>query len=322
MAYRWVPILGPVKETSPTSIAFTGDTVSYVDPLSGQTHEDGGLVGQALSDAEFNGGTIRALIRFKSIQSKMAAGLTLAANPTTGAHLTAMLGLGPFCSLRAWNPGDSQQLGGAQTARWIDYQGAGNQSNLQADHDYALEVELHGARIVVRVDGVPMLDADIRETLTKFRPGVWFLSQGDVEITNFEVVSKVPTAFVVMEFSETFNDLYTHVIKPVCEKSQISTIRADERHGPGQILADIERQIVESNIIVADVTPVNANVFYEVGYAHALRKPTILLAQRGTRLPFDISGFRTIFYDNTIEGKLKVEDSLEKHLKQILSRDK
>jgi len=120
-----------------------------------------------------------------------------------------------------------------------------------------------------------------------------------------------------MEFSETFNDLYTHVIKPVCKNAEVNTVRADERHGPGQILSDIEQQIAESSVIIADVTPVNANVFYEVGYAHALRKPTILLAQRGTRLPFDISGFRTIFYNNTIEGKSKVEDLLQKHLAEI-----
>ena len=75
-------------------------------------------------------------------------------------------------------------------------------------------------------------------------------------------------------------------------------------------------------MVIADITPVNANVFYEVGYSHALKKPTILLAQRGTKLPFDISGFRTIFYDNTIDGKGQVEDGLKKHLNEVFSRIK
>ena len=59
------------------------------------------------------------------------------------------------------------------------------------------------------------------------------------------------------------------------------------------------------------------NVFYELGYAHALGKPTILLAERGRELPFDIRGYRCIFYDNTIGGKAAVETNLKKHLENI-----
>jgi hypothetical protein len=250
----------------------------------------------------------------------MGAGFILAANPVTGAHLTVMLGMGPFCSVRAWNPGDQQNVQGGLTPRWIDYQMVGSQSNLQAERDYELEVRFHGSKIEASVDGVALINVDIRETLNRLRTGVWFLGQGDITVSNFEVISEVRNAFVVMEFSEVFNDLYAHVIKPVCKNADINAVRADERHGPGQILSDIEQQIAESSVIIADVTPVNANVFYEVGYAHALRKPTILLAQKGTRLPFDISGFRTIFYDNTIEGKSKVEDRLQKHLAEILAQ--
>ena len=69
---------------------------------------------------------------------------------------------------------------------------------------------------------------------------------------------------------------------------------------------------------MAEITPPNQNVFYELGYAHALAKPTILLAERGKQLPFDISGYRVLFYDNTIGGKNQVEDGLKKHLTAIL----
>jgi nucleoside 2-deoxyribosyltransferase len=78
------------------------------------------------------------------------------------------------------------------------------------------------------------------------------------------------------------------------------------------------RTAVESDVIVAEITPVNANVFYELGYAHALDKPTILLARRDTeKLPFDISGYRVIFYDDTIRGKRDIEATLEMHLDNI-----
>jgi len=62
-----------------------------------------------------------------------------------------------------------------------------------------------------------------------------------------------------------------------------------------------------------------SNVFYEIGYAHALKKPTILLCDKALRdrLPFDVSGFRTIFYDNSIGGKRRVEEKLEVYLQNI-----
>ena len=63
----------------------------------------------------------------------------------------------------------------------------------------------------------------------------------------------------------------------------------------------------------------NPNVFYELGYAHALQKPTILLADidKRDRLPFDISGYRTIFYSNTIAGKKEIESHLRKYMENI-----
>ena len=52
--------------------------------------------------------------------------------------------------------------------------------------------------------------------------------------------------------------------------------------------------------------------------AHALNKPTILLAQRGKDLPFDIRSYRVIFYDDSIGGKPLVERTLREHLDSIL----
>ena len=60
----------------------------------------------------------------------------------------------------------------------------------------------------------------------------------------------------------------------------------------------------ESEFVIAEITPVNANVYYELGFAHAINKPTILLADRAIdKLPFDVSPFRVLFYENTIGGK-------------------
>jgi hypothetical protein len=107
-------------------------------------------------------------------------------------------------------------------------------------------------------------------------------------------------------------------VQPVSKKAGFSAIRADDIFRPGVILHDIIHGIVESDVVLAEITHVNANVFYELGYAHALNKPTILLANRLTEeLPFDISGYRVIFYDDSIRGKGDIEATLRKHLESV-----
>ncbi len=122
-----------------------------------------------------------------------------------------------------------------------------------------------------------------------------------------------------MQFTKPFNELYSEVIQPVCKEFEIISLRADETYGPGLIIIDIARQIIEAKIVLAEITPANPNVYYEVGYAHALNKPTILIAEKGTDLPFDVSPFRVLLYENSIEGKRRIEEGLRKHLNAILS---
>ena len=121
----------------------------------------------------------------------------------------------------------------------------------------------------------------------------------------------------MLQFSAPYNELFAEVIRPVTKELGLTCIRADESFGPGVIIQDIERQILEAQIVIADITPANSNVYYEVGYAHALQKPTILIAEKTTDLPF-VSPFRILFYENSIAGKTKVEEGLRNHLKAIL----
>jgi predicted acetyltransferase len=120
-----------------------------------------------------------------------------------------------------------------------------------------------------------------------------------------------------MQFTPPYNELFSNVIAPVCQDLGLIAVRADETYGPGLIIADIVRDITEAKVIIAEITPANPNVYYEVGYAHALNKPTILIAEKPTQLPFDVSPFRVLFYENTIGGKAKIEAGLRKHLEAI-----
>ena len=147
----------------------------------------------------------------------------------------------------------------------------------------------------LKVDNIDVLIVNLPYTLPISQTGIWCQGSEDIIVKNFKVEREIPKAFVVMQFSSPFNELYQEVIKSVCEKFKLNVIRADETYGPGIILTDITKQINESRLIIAEITNPNPNVFYEVGYAHALNKPTILIAESGTKLPFDVSSFRTLF---------------------------
>ena len=122
-----------------------------------------------------------------------------------------------------------------------------------------------------------------------------------------------------MQFTQEYNDLYEQVIIPVISKYNMNCIRADDIYTATPILADIINEIKAASIVIADITPDNPNVFYELGFAHALNKPTIVLSEKQrTKLPFDVSGLRTIFYDNSIAGKAKVEQTLTKFIEKII----
>jgi hypothetical protein len=139
-----------------------------------------------------------------------------------------------------------------------------------------------------------------------------------VAVRNITIESRKPKAFVVMQFTDEFNALFKEVIQPMCIGFGYEVIRADDIYNNGLIISDIVQSIQDASVIIADITPNNVNVFYEVGYAHAARKPTILLCSKTRdKLPFDLAGFRTLFYDNTIAGKTAVESMLRQHLENL-----
>lgn len=90
--------------------------------------------------------------------------------------------------------------------------------------------------------------------------------------------------------------------------------RADEEPDPGSITHMVIKRIIESDLIVADLTDHNPNVFYELAVAHGYRKPVVTIITEGQMPPFDIVDLRTVFYDLTNpasvhEAKIRLADS-------------
>lgn len=75
--------------------------------------------------------------------------------------------------------------------------------------------------------------------------------------------------------------------------------RADEDTLPGMITDKLINDLHDADIVVADLSELNPNAFYELGIRHATEKPTIHMATVGTKLPFDNLGHRTIFFDKS-----------------------
>lgn len=91
--------------------------------------------------------------------------------------------------------------------------------------------------------------------------------------------------------------VYFHAIEPIFSAKGYLSSRADLIREPFMINDSVFEAITESDICVADLTLLNANVFYELGIRHALEKPVIHIAQFDTPLPFDNAGYRTIMFD-------------------------
>lgn len=195
----------------------------------------------------------------------------------------------------------------------------GDRSNLEAKKDYKLVVRRVGATLTLNVDGVVVGRIDLPWALPSSQVGLWCLSTADISIADFKTDEETPTAFIIMQFSEPYDSLYSDVIAPVCEEFRVKACRADEIAAPGLIIDDVIRQIQDARFVIAEISPPNPNVFFEVGYAHAIQKPTILVAEKPNQLPFDVSGFRTLFYENSISGKAKIEDTLRKYVDGIMN---
>jgi hypothetical protein len=114
-----------------------------------------------------------------------------------------------------------------------------------------------------------------------------------------------PFVLVLMPFSEQFSDIYTGIEAAIVQAGARCE-RVDKQKFDQNILQQIYDMIREADIIVADMSGKNPNVFYETGYAHALGKSVVLLVQDVNDIPFDLKHYTHIIYDGKI-SKLKPE---------------
>ena len=100
------------------------------------------------------------------------------------------------------------------------------------------------------------------------------------------------------EIRKRSDQVLNHIIKPAAESCGFKVERGDEIPESGLITSQIINRVIESPLVIADLTGSNANVFYELAVRHAAQKPLVQIIQKGDSLPFNVEGMRTIPVDH------------------------
>jgi len=131
-------------------------------------------------------------------------------------------------------------------------------------------------------------------------------------------ISADDTCFVVMPFAEPHGSYYSKIYEPAIRKAGLKAVRADsDIFGSGKVMDQIWSGISAAKVLVSELTTKNPNVLYELGLAHALRKPVVLVSSNEDDVPFDLHHIRVIYYD--LKDPFWGEKLIDKVAENILS---
>ena len=130
-------------------------------------------------------------------------------------------------------------------------------------------------------------------------------------------VQKSIDVFVAMPFQPEMKSIHQKLIVKVCKELNLTCVRGDDSAAAqASIIDEIWSYISASRLCVIDMTGENANVFYELGIAHTLGKPCILITQCLDDVPFDVRHRRIIAYNTSVKGLEALENELSLAIQQ------
>ena len=124
------------------------------------------------------------------------------------------------------------------------------------------------------------------------------------------------TCFVMMPFGQWMDVYYKEIFIPAIKEAGFEPVRGDEIFSSGSVVEQLWEQIDKAKVLLADLTGKNPNVFYELGLAHADRKPVVFTSGSLEDVPFDLRHLRVIVYDTREPSwNLKLKGSITAYLK-------
>lgn len=124
--------------------------------------------------------------------------------------------------------------------------------------------------------------------------------------------------FVIMSFNSEYDAVYSNAIRPAMEFFGIRCERADSPTGARNIPAEIVRSIIDADLVIADLSEPNPNVYYELGISHCTGDKTVAITSNLKNLPFDIATWRAIEYQNNTGSldvlRLRLVEAIRHHV--------
>ena len=160
--------------------------------------------------------------------------------------------------------------------------------------------DLEAAQLLEEVNGKKRV-LDITHTPSEVA-GVSSITTDDhlKKVSKGVTVGATDTCFVMMPFANPIGGYYASIYEPAIKKAGLTPVRADtDIFATGKIIDQIWTGLKRAKVLVAELTGRNPNVLYELGLAHALHKPVVLISSNEADVPFDVRHVRVIYYELT-----------------------
>lgn len=170
-----------------------------------------------------------------------------------------------------------------------------------------------------RPSGMQVIDTGLAQSL-KDVVGFSLTGTRDANVPGAEVYlpglpqaanASVADIAILMPFKDQRRAVFEKALRPASVEAGLTCMRADEFYGSKHIVSEIFSLIKNARLVVSDISGLNPNVMYETGIAHAIGRPVLLIAERGTKIPFDVQHLRRIEYTRGGAGLSKLAGMLQ-----------